>query len=310
MPYIINRFFLIITLFLITLVYALCFTAIKVGLPFIAPVLFAALRAFLGGIALIIFLGITRQRIMPRPNEYKWIIAIGLIATTVVYYGMFLSSSRTGIGIASVLGNMAPLFAVVLAAAVLHEKLGAYAKIALGMGIFGVLLISFPDIFNGGFSSITGLILALGASLGAAAGNVLVKKMDNAQSVFVVTSWQLIVGSLPLFLYSGLFEQGIPLAWNATLIGLLFFLAVIGTAFTTAAWFWIIQHYDVGKLSLFLFLIPVFGLLIAMIVFKEQVQINEILGIAVILFGTFFLAVDVYKAQGLDTIGGRGISYK
>lgn len=292
-----NRFSLIITLFLLTLIYALCFVAIKSSLPFMPPILFAALRASLGGVVLIIFLGITRQRIMPRPHEYRWIIAIGLIATTVVYAGMFLSPGRTGVGVASVLGNISPLFAVALAAVVLHEKMRGYAKIALAVGVLGILLISFPDVFSGGFYGATGLILAIAASLGAAAGNVLVKKMNDAKSILVITSWQLIIGSLPLFLYSALFERGEPVVWNGTLIGLLLFLAVIGTAITTAVWFWLIQRYDVGKLSLFLFLVPVFGLFIAAAVFKEQIRVNEILGIASILFGTFLLAVDTYKMR-------------
>lgn len=290
-----NRISLITTLFLLTLIYALCFTAIKSGLPFIPPVLFGALRAFFGGIVLLIFLAAIKQRIMPRSYEYRWIIAIGLIATTVVYGGMFLSPGRTGAGIASVLGNLSPLFAVVLAAAVLHEKVSTYTKIAVGMGMLGVLLISFPDLFIGGFVGIAGPLLALAASLGAAAGNVLVKKMDNEGSILVVTAWQLVVGSLPLFLLSLLFEQGRPVVWNETSLGLLFFMAVIGTALTTAVWFWLIQRHDVGKLSLSLFLIPVFGLLIAAAVFKEKIHINEILGIASILFGTALLAMDTYK---------------
>jgi drug/metabolite transporter (DMT)-like permease len=58
---------------------------------------------------------------------------------------------------------------------------------------------------------------------------------------------------------------------------------MIGTGLTTIIWFWLIQKYEAGRLSLYLFLIPVFGLFIAFMVFDEILQFFEIIGIVLVI---------------------------
>lgn len=284
---------------LLILIYALCFTAIKSGLPYLPPLLFGGLRALLGGVSLLLVVLYLKQPILPTKQEWKWIFWIG-VTTTITFFGMFLSPGRTGAGIASILGNMSPLFTVLLAAVVLHEKLSRRSVIALIFGIFGILLISYPDLFGESAYGITGLVLALGASGGAAASNILVKQMHLTKGIIRISAWQLIVGSLPLLLLSWFTEQGKPLIWNSTSVGILLFLGIIGTAFITATWYLLIQRHNVGSLSLFLFLIPVFGIGIAGFVFKEPLRGNELLGIGSILFATLFLVFDSLKNRSVS----------
>ncbi len=284
------------TMLLLTLIYAFCFTAIKAGLPFLPPLLFGGLRALLGGIVLLLVVGFLKQSLLPKNHEWKWIFWIG-VTSTITYVGMFLSPGRTGAGIASILGNLSPLFTVLLAAIVLHEKLSHRSLLALLSGILGILFISYPDLFGENVFGITGLFLALAASGGAAASNILVKYMGKTNAIIRISAWQLIIGSFPLLAMSFFTEQGKPLVWNSTAFGILLFLGVIGTAFTTAVWYLLIQYYKVGKLSLFLFLIPVFGLGIAGVVFREPLHGNELLGIGVILFATLLLVIDSLKIR-------------
>lgn len=294
-----KRIYLLGAMVSLTLIYALCFTAIKAGLPFLPPLLFGGLRALLGGITLLLVIRFLKQSLLPTKYEWRWVVWIG-ITTTITFFGMFLSPGRTGAGIASILGNMAPLFTVLLAAVILHETLSFRARIALLFGILGIFFISYPDLFGESAYGIAGLILALAASGGAAASNILVKLMRDKHTIIRVSAWQLTIGGLPLFLLSFFTEQGKTLIWNSTSVSILLFLGVIGTAFTTAIWYLLIQRYHVGKLSLFLFLIPVFGLGIANFVFKEPLQGNELLGIGSILLATLFLVIDSLKNRSVS----------
>ncbi|MDQ2807405.1 MAG: hypothetical protein M3Z04_10920, partial [Chloroflexota bacterium] len=45
---------------------------------------------------------------------------------------------------------------------------------------------------------------------------------------------QLLLGSLPLLAASALFEAPARITWNGEFVGILLFLALVGTAFTTA----------------------------------------------------------------------------
>lgn len=294
-----KRMYLLCFMALLTLIYAICFTAIKLGLLYLPPLLFGGLRALLGGVSLLLVILYLKQPILPTKQEWKWICWIG-VTTTITFFGMFLSPGRTGAGIASILGNMSPLFTVLLAAVVLHEKLSRRSLIALIFGIFGILLISYPDLFGENAYGITGLVLALGASIGAATSNILVKQMHLTKGIVRISAWQLIAGSLPLMLLSWFTEQGKPLIWNITSVGILLFLGVIGTAFITATWYLLIQRHNVGRLSLFLFLIPVFGLVIAGFVFKEPLRGNELFGIGSILLATLFLVFDSLKNRSVS----------
>lgn len=100
-----------------------------------------------------------------------------------------------------------------------------------------------------------------------------------------MAAWQLIIGSLPLLGVSAIFEPNAAVTWNLEFIGLLLFLALVGTSFTTALWYWLLQRMDVGRLTMFLFLVPVVGLGISALVLGERVGPLEIVGAALIVAG-------------------------
>lgn len=58
---------------------------------------------------------------------------------------------------------------------------------------------------------------------------------------------------------------------------------VVGTAATTALWYWLVQRDDVGRLSLALFLAPAAGFVLGVVALGERPAIAEWLGVAVIL---------------------------
>ena len=109
--------------------------------------------------------------------------------------------------------------------------------------------------------------------------------MGTQFNLLTMTAWQLILGSLPLLMVSALFEGGAKVIWDLEFIGILLFLALIGTAFTTAVWYWLVQRGDVSRLTLFSFLVPVFGLAMAALFYGEAVSLLEISGVVFIIGG-------------------------
>ncbi len=103
--------------------------------------------------------------------------------------------------------------------------------------------------------------------------------MGNQRSVLTIAAWQLIVGSLPLLALSSLIERDGQMLWTAEFVGLLLFLALIGTSFTTAVWYWLVQREDLGRLTMALFLVPVLGLGIAALGFGEDISPIKAVGV-------------------------------
>lgn len=269
----------------LTVIYALCFAAIKAGLAFAPPLLFAGLRVLIGGVVLFILAFFLRQPLLPPRGDWAGIVALALTATTVAFGAMFLSPGRTGAGIASVLGNTQPLMVVVLAALFLGERMTASKWVTLAFGFTGVSLIAGRALGGPDAYGMAGALLALGASLGASVGNIIFKRLAIQGNLLLITAWQLVLGSLPLLVLAALVEQDRRVIWNAEFVGLLLFLALVGTALANAVWYWLLQREEVGRLTMFLFLVPVLGLGIAALTFGERISLLEGIGSALTVIG-------------------------
>lgn len=267
----------------LTVIYAGCFAAIKAGLLFAPPLLYAGLRAAIAGVALLLVAAALRSPLLPARRDWLGVIALGLSQTTLAFGGMFLSPGRTGAGIASVLGNTQALVVLPLAALFLHETMTRGKWIALALGLLGVSLISSPAFVGQDAYGVSGLVWALAASGGFSVGSVIVKRMQVTSDLLAVTAWQLLLGSLPLFVGSMAFERGAALDWTPRFLGLLLFLAILGTSLTTVVWYWLLRDDDLGRLTMFLFLVPAFGLGLAVWLFGETVSVLEVGGVAIIL---------------------------
>lgn len=266
-----------------TLVAAICYTAIKAGLQYSPPIYFAGLRTFIGGASLISLLIVLKKPILPRRDLLKWILPVGLVSTTITFGFMFSSPEYTGAGIASVLGNSQPLTIIVLAALFLNERITLVKIAALFLGVIGIILISLESFISSDTNAFIGAMLATGTSTGAAITAVLLKRLKPGSDLISFTGWQLIAGSLPLLAGSIILESPSNVVWSGTYLSILIFLGLIGTALTEIIWFWLLQKYDASKLSLYLFLIPVFGLLIAFTAFEEKLELFEVFGIIMVV---------------------------
>jgi probable blue pigment (indigoidine) exporter len=265
--------------------YAGCYAAIKSGLAFAPPLGFAALRALMAGAVLLTITAILGQPLFPPRRFWVGVGALAISGTFFAFGAMFLSPGRTGAGIASVLGNTMPIIIIVLAAVFLGEPVTRGKAAALLLGFVGVSFIAYPAITDPSGSGLLGAVLPLTAATGFASASVLIKRMGVGEALLSITAWQLIIGGGLLLLFAEWLEPDLAVAWTPAFISLLLFLAVLGTALTTALWYWLVQQDDVGRLSLVLFLVPVLGLGLAVALFGESVGILEAIGVVMTLTG-------------------------
>ena len=285
--------------FLITAVYAVCYPAIKAGLPFAPPFLFGGLRALIGGLSLLLLAAVLGKPVLLPRRSWWRVISLGLITTTFVFSAMFHAIGVKGAGIASVLGNTQPLIVIILAALFLSERITRSKVLALVLALGGIALISNSAWKGAGASDLSGGAFALAASGGASVGNLIVKRMGMRLDLLTITGWQLTIGGLPLLALYAVAEREAPVIWNGTFVGLLLFLSLVGTALVTFLWYWIVAREDVGRLSMFLFLVPVFGMGVSALVFREKVSILEGIGSALIVAGVGAAAL-AYERKGIS----------
>jgi O-acetylserine/cysteine efflux transporter len=269
----------------LTPLYALCFVAIRIGLAYAPPLRFAALRTLVAGAALLVLARWRGLSVgLPR-RSWPALLLLALSGGAIGYGTMFLSPGRAGAGIASVLGNTQPLIVIVLAAAFLRERLTWRKAVALAAGIAGVLLISAAALESASAAGLAGALLALVSAAAFGASTIIVTRMAPDVPLLTITGWQFLIGSLPLVTLSLLVEGQTAQAWDPLFLVIVAILALFGTALTTTVWYWLVQRDDAGRLSLFLFLVPVLGVGLAALTLGERIGVNEGIGIVLTLSG-------------------------
>ena len=270
----------------VTLPAAFCFVGIKIGLAYAPPLAFGGLRALLGGATLLVVAAAAGQTIRPARQDIPTLVVLALTATTATYGAMFGSPALMDAGLASVLGNVQPLLILVFGAVLLGEPFTRAKLLALVAGLTGVGLILSPSFGPAARGVGMGGALALTASAGAALGSVIFKRARVRPGIVATTGWQLTLGSVPLLAAAIIWPGPSPVRWTGTFVGILAFLALVGTALPTTLWFWLLRgEEDAGRLSMFLFLTPVLGLALGVAVLGDRLGVVQGLGVLIILSG-------------------------
>ena len=114
------------------------------------------------------------------------------------------------------------------------------------------------------------------------AGTLLARRLGPID-VVVATGWHLLIGGIVLAGAAGAIEGALAIAWTPRFIGSLSFLAVVGTAATTVAWFTEARRSRMDDLTAWTFLTPVFGILLSLVLLGERPRSWTLAGLLVVL---------------------------
>jgi drug/metabolite transporter (DMT)-like permease len=279
-----------VTIGLIVIFYSLCYVGIKSALPYTPPLFFAATRTLIGGLTLLPMLALAGRGVLPHRSNWRWIAILALLSTGLGAAAMFFAAEMTTVGIASVLGNISPLLTIIIAITFLHEVLTKGKAVVLFLGIAGIIFISLPSIRVSDGVGLKGPLFALATSGLAALTNIVVKRLLERQELLRMVTWQLLLGGFILLFASFAFESWANVQLTPEFFVIVLLLGIFGTAFTNYAWYTVIQWEDVGKMSMYFFLVPVLGLLSGVVLYGESVTFVQGIGVALIILGTILLS--------------------
>ncbi|NOZ71590.1 MAG: DMT family transporter [Chloroflexi bacterium] len=270
---------------LVMFLWAICFPLIAIGLPLAPALTFATLRSFVAGTALLL-LAWGRRRPWPRGwGVWLTLAGVGISMTSMGFTGMFLAGGLVSPGLATVLANVQPLLAAVLAGLVLGERLGPRRRLGLILGFLGILVVALPGFGNGSNSSPYGIGFILLGAVGVAAGNVLLKRLTGQVDVLMAIGWQFVLGGIPLLLLAQWFEPSPKIEWGIPFVAILLVLSLLGTSLAFVLWFSLLHRSELTRLNIFAFLTPAFALILGALFFGESLAWVEAGGIVLILGG-------------------------
>lgn len=253
----------------------------KLGLSYFSPLFLVGLRFTIAGLIMAMWV---RKKPLPRSvNDWMKVVFIGIFQTTLVMGCIFLSLRTISAGESSILTFVNPLLVVMLGTWFLGMKYGFSQWIGVLIGFLGVVVtLGFHLQLK------SGTLLGLGSAFSWAIATHLVKRWGSRFNIWVLTSYQMLVGGLLLLAISFTLESP-KIIINMESIGIVLYLAIMSSIVQFAAWYYLLSQGDAGKTSAFLFLAPFFGVLSGWVILGEVVQWYVYLGGFFIFIGIFLV---------------------
>ncbi|HEX3031066.1 MAG TPA: DMT family transporter [Bacillota bacterium] len=294
------------------LLWGTAFPAIKVSYPAlnIGPtdsylqLLFAGYRFFLAGLLILITARLTGQSL--RPGGRGWLGPLFLVAlfqTTLQYATFYIGLSYTSGVKASILCGTSTFFAVTIAHYIFRgDRMNWQKLFGLTIGFGGMVLV---NLGKGGLTldfAFWGEGMIILSSLFAAIGAVLVKGLGQRINVVVLTGYQMVMGALMLLLLAVTWVSPLALHFNAT-SGWIFIWLVTLSALAFSIWNALMKHNSVGKVSVFNFLVPVFGTIASAVLLPGETVTGGVM-VSLILVSLGIMVVNLDKTR--DDLSGGG----
>ncbi|MFD3448194.1 DMT family transporter [Microbacteriaceae bacterium 4G12] len=247
-------------------------------------ILFAGYRFFLAGLMLIFFLTILGKKMTFQPKTAGALVKIGMFQTFLQYICFYIGLSySTGIQ-GAIISGTSSFFQIFMAHFFYKDDALSVRKIVgVFVGFCGVVLV---NVTKGKLELSFGIgeWLLLCAALMYSYGNILAKEGSKKMDVGYLTAYQMIIGSLGL-LAIGTSQVGLmPFTFTVQTIGMLLYLSFLSAA-GFLVWNTIMKYNKVGKISMYMFLIPVFGVILSSVMLGETIHSFVLLGLGCVVAG-------------------------
>lgn len=267
---------------------ALVFVGSKMGLPYVPPIMLAALRLDVAGLLLIPIVALRREYWLPRTHRdlagvvLTGVFTLGLMNTFLLTGQQYVSSAIGAIAY-SLMPMLMTAFAVLILPAASLDRFGA---IGIGLGFIGAIIVANPNPAN----LLTARVLGSGlmiASVGIfALGSVVTQRLNPSMPRITLTAWGTLLAGLfnhAMTLYFG--ESLAAVEWTMQTVYALFVLGVLATAVLYTTHFELIDRIGPSRTSLTFYVQPIVAALLGWVLFRRQITASVLTGFLIIVSG-------------------------
>jgi drug/metabolite transporter (DMT)-like permease len=257
-----------------------------------SQILFAGMRFVLAGILTIIFGSIlSRKLLVPKKKSVPSIVKLAMVQTILQYIFFYIGHAHTS-GVKAAIINGSNVFLAILFAVLIfkYEKMTWVKLVGCIAGFAGIVIIN----LTGSGIDMSMSFLGEGAILISAAAYALssgmIKKYSQDENPVVLSGYQFFLGGL-VMCAAGLIAGGRVTVFTPSSVALLIYLAMISSVAYTV-WGILLKHNPVGKVTVFGFTNPMFGVILSAIFLGEKSQafgIQGIIALVLVCFGIFII---------------------
>lgn len=292
-----NRKNIVLFAALCCLLWGSAYPSIKVGYSLFnindlgSKFVFAGYRFTLAGVFILIFEIITKKTAFNfTKRQFGQITLLGMTQTALQYIFFYVGMSYTTGVRGSIINGTGTFVSIILAHFIYQNDKLNFNKIAgCVIGFLGVIIVNLNGqslgetsfTFKGeGFIMLSAIIFAAASIYG--------KKITQIQKPSIVTGVQLSIGGIALTVLGFAFGGSLT-GFTVKSTTLLIYMALLSSV-AFVIWTQLLKYNKVGIISVFNFLIPVFGTLLSALVLGENIfDIKILIALLLVCYGIFLV---------------------
>ncbi|MGB3683024.1 MAG: DMT family transporter [Rubrobacteraceae bacterium] len=279
-----RRRYVVLAFALLVVFWGSAFSVVKVGLEYSPPMLFAGLRTLIGGLAIMLVAVVWGGS----PHlKRDWRIFLLLAVFNVVFFFGFqtLAILYLPSGTAAVLEYLQPMLVGLLAWAILDESLSVAKVFGLMLGFSGIVAVSAGSL--SGTIPAVGVAFGVGSAFSWALGTVLFKRYEARVSTMWAVAIPFVIGGAILTLFSLAVESWSEAAPTGMLLASLSYVSLVEIALAWLIWFGLIRSGEASRVAVYVFFVPLVGIVIGAIFLDERLTTSLLVGTALIVAGIY-----------------------
>lgn len=268
------------------------FPCIKLGYAWLdiegtgSQILFAGYRFFLSGIFTFIIGCVVERRFLTLKSDSFWpVFRQGLLQTTLQYVFFYIGLAHATGAKSSIINASQGFVAIIASHFMLKSEKMTWKKAAgCVLGFAGVVAVNLsPGAWGTGFS-VGGEGMILVCTIVYGISMVTLKMISDAESPMTITAYQTLMGGA-LLVGIGLVTGGSVEGFDIKSILLLIYMALLSTA-AFSIWTILMKYNPVGKVAIYTFTIPIFGVALSGMILGEKVfEIKNLIALVLVSAG-------------------------
>ena len=269
---------------LLVLIWSSTWVAIKIGLEDAPALLGAGIRFAAAGVLLLGFAALRRR---PLKTDRTLAVILGLLPFAFCYGLVYWGEQYIPSGLTAVLFGVMPLYTAILAALLLHdEPLTARLLAGVTLALAGLALAFVESLELGSEDrAAIGAAAVVLSPLGAALGNIALKRRGAKLDAIVLNGWGMLVGGALLLAGSAASEDWGDAVWGANAIGSILYLAVVGSAVAFVVLTILLREMSAQASSFIALMIPFGALIFGAVLYDEAITGRAVAGAALVVAG-------------------------
>jgi drug/metabolite transporter (DMT)-like permease len=263
------------------------FTAVKLVVQSVPPILFAATRFTLAGLLLLPLVLLSGPEGRLSRRDLLPMLGLGLVGVTLTQSVFTVGVGLTTAANTALVYSTAPVWGMLLGFALGWERPRASGVLGIGLCLGGVGAIVYGSLDFAG-TSLLGDALILVAAVFWGSYTVLTLSLLPRYSALAVAAYAMILGGLAAFPLAALDQSSLDLAaldgltWAAAAYS-----ALCSSAFGFAAWGWGVSHVGANRVLIYQYLVTLTGVSTGILLLGEDFGVGQLVGAVVILAGVY-----------------------